>query len=297
MKIRTKIIALLALAGFGLAAPAATAATVAYSNTTGDLLLGFRATGGTGATQTYLVNLGAASAFRDYAAGDPTTSFVVNTTQIASGAFTSKIIGDIGADLAATFGADWYTRADLFWSVSGATQQITGTVNGDPLKTVYATKGENTFGTVETSWDRGSPTAQGTPNSKILAMGTAYNGDTSTANSNHGVVYNHTDINSYEDYMPGGSGSTPTAAFSYFAGGIEGNFGNGVLNGATNAALDLFRLQSGTGAGTYEGSFTISNTGALSFGAVSVPEPSRALLVAMGACGLVLRRRRPAAKA
>lgn len=295
MKIKTKIIALLALAGLGLAGTSAKAATVSYATNTGDLLLGFRATGGQGATQTYLVNLGAASAYRDYAAGDPVTSFIVNTTAIGTGpTFDSNIIGNIGADLAAVFGANWYERADVLWSVAAATQQITGTINGDPLKTIYASKAEQTFGTVETAWSRDSATAQGTPNSKIQTMGLAYNGDTSTANSNYGVIYNHSDINSYEDFQPGGSSSTATAAYSFFAGGVEGNFGGG----SANAALDLFRMQTGTGLGTYEGSFTITDSGQLSFGVAAVaPEPSRALLVAMGACGLVLRRRRSTVKA
>lgn len=295
MKIRTKVIALLVLASFGLAGTSAKAATVSYTTSSGDLLLGFRATGGQGATQTYLVNLGSASAFRDYAAGTPTTSFVLNTTAIGTGPFDSNIIGNIGADLAAVFGSDWYDRSDLFWSVSGATQQISGTINGDPVKTIYATKGEQTFGTTETPWALGSATAQGTPNSKIQTMGLAYNGDTSTANSDFGVIYNNSDINSYEDFMPGGSASTATSAFSYFAGGIEGNFGAG----AASTALDLFRMPTGSGSGTYEGSFTISQSGQLSFGSTTaVPEPSRALLVAFSGLGIVLRRRRrPSIKA
>ena len=68
-------------------------ATASYS--AGDLLLGFRASDGTGATKNYVVNLGSAD----------------NLSTLS----TPKLFGADGAiatDLTNVFGADWNTRSD-----------------------------------------------------------------------------------------------------------------------------------------------------------------------------------------
>jgi hypothetical protein len=92
----------------------------------------------------------------------------------------------------------------------------------------------------------------------------------------------------------GGSQTFTGNSFSYFANGIEGNFGNG----EEGTAIDLFRIeknnQGGTGANAYKGTFTINDTGVVTY-AVAVPEPTSAALLCIGA-GLVgfARRRRTA---
>ncbi len=100
MKMRLLTTAVLALAGLGLTVKPASAAAVSYSND--DLFLGFYASGGTGSSFDYLVNIGQASIYRD-----------------ATGAFALNI-GDIGADLSATYGSDWNTRSDLYWAFLAA---------------------------------------------------------------------------------------------------------------------------------------------------------------------------------
>src|SRR4051812_16953943 len=92
------------LASLIFAAPAARA-TLPYNN--GDLILGFRATGGTGATTNYEINLGNATLY---------------TT--ASGTVTPTL-GNLKADLDTIYGqgaTGWSTRGDVLWSVSGVVQ-------------------------------------------------------------------------------------------------------------------------------------------------------------------------------
>src|SRR3954464_3421427 len=122
--------ALLAMLAAVVGASGATAAT--YQP--GDVFLGFRASGGTGATKDYLVNLGAASQFTNATAVTP-----VNT-------------GNIATDLASAglFRGQWATRNDLFWGVSG-TAGLAG-ANGDPAKTTYATRARVSRTVQSTPW-------------------------------------------------------------------------------------------------------------------------------------------------
>jgi hypothetical protein len=81
-------------------------------------LLGFRATGGTGATQTYLLNIGQASTYRDAAAG-----FVLYRQS-----------WNIGADLVSIYGNSWFNRADLFWGVGGSERAVSADVANTPMQ-------------------------------------------------------------------------------------------------------------------------------------------------------------------
>ena len=109
---------LLAMAGaFALISNPADAAIV-YAD--GDLILGFRATGGQGASTDYLIDLGSAAS-------------IINS----AGPITFAI-GNIGGDLTTIFGS-WSTRGDVFWSVSGV-QKIAG--NGFANNTMFATRSD-----------------------------------------------------------------------------------------------------------------------------------------------------------
>ena len=94
----------------------------AASYSAGDLLLGFRATGGTGQTTDYIINLGSSTTIRDASIG------------------TS--LGDYGTDLTATYGSGWASRSDLFWGLATIREQdnpfTSNVVNGDPEGTLYA---------------------------------------------------------------------------------------------------------------------------------------------------------------
>lgn len=255
------------LFGAGLAATlaisssASIAATVA-NPTTSDIFLGFRASGGAGASTSYLVNLGQYSQFSGATPG---------STISLSG------IGDVGADLAATFGANWNTRQDLFWGVFG--------VGGSGSATVYASREQSTPGTPADAWPLLNATTRASTysqiNSVINSIG-GYRGSESTSNSTVGVLQtNSTQASSY-NYQVATAGTTDFGSVSQWT-SIEGDFGSGVAG----TRLDLFRINSS--AVTTPGSFGISPTGSLSF--TAIPEPTSSMLGLAGTTLLLIRRR------
>jgi hypothetical protein len=267
----------LAVAGITAAALPANAATFVA----GDLLLGFRATGGTGSTSNLIVNLGQADTiYRDA------------TSSIAS-------IINIGTELTNTYGAGWDTRSDLFWGVVGVrTASTLGvSVDGDPGRTNYLSAAQTSYnpGTqTSTPWTIGTETARGDTANDIQGLRTAYAAATGTTSA----VLNSASAGSWS--------INNTGSDSFRVGGsIEGSFGSG----ASGTALDLYRILNSSGGavgtntyanptgpvglGTYEGTFKISSAGVVSFDSpAAVPEPSRAVLAALGLGGLLLRRRR-----
>jgi len=128
----------LPLAGLALAATAATAAPWPVdlsqdpSNLVGNLILGVQATGRAGATTNVFFNLGPAHALRDNP--NPAGTLV-----------------NLDAELTAAYGAGRSARTDLYFGVfanrSNATPSGIGSAppeNGDPARTIYASKGVTT---------------------------------------------------------------------------------------------------------------------------------------------------------
>ena len=76
-------------------------AQVATFGDNGDLILGFRATGGSGANKSLLIDLGSYSSIA------------------ATGGFTLDF-SSAGSVLASTFGANWTSRNDLYWGTIGS---------------------------------------------------------------------------------------------------------------------------------------------------------------------------------
>ena len=212
----------------------------------GDLFLGFRASGGPGATQDYLVNIGSAANYTG-----------------AGAAFKITSLGNIGADLSAVFGSDWSTRGDVFWSVSGTN------LPADAAYTLYATRSRTNVSNPATPWLRRSPSAQSATDSKFDALALRYQTLGVAASSPVGTIQNTTDTNSYASYQPGGtSENSGGISFGSFNPSVEGNFG-----GASGSVLDLFKIESSTATGlpsTWVGSFTISASGQLTFTPASV---------------------------
>src|SRR5690349_5718216 len=66
----------------------------------GDLYAGFRVSGGIGGSTSYLVKVGQDTSL-------PTTL----------GSTIKLSLGNLGLDLVATYGAQWYTRQDLTWGI------------------------------------------------------------------------------------------------------------------------------------------------------------------------------------
>jgi len=107
--------------GMALAAPSAMGA---FTFANGDLILGFQATSGIGSDKNVFLNLGSGTSYRD----NPNVG----------------AIGNIGATLTLAFGANWYSRSDLYFGVVGNLNQQPNSgfgfrdpVNGDPSRTFY----------------------------------------------------------------------------------------------------------------------------------------------------------------
>lgn len=284
MKIRHPLTAsLLALAGAAFI-PLQASAQVPVVYNPDDLILAFRTTGAsTPAASDYLVNLGPASYFTGSAAG---SHISLNL---------ALDLGNIQADLVGLFGANWFNRADLFWSISGTSGSTAS--GGDPLRTLYASREEDTVGLQSTPWTRANTSAQAAPTNKLASLGAAFAADAgipnlSTANSDVAIIQAISAANSYASFQGGGS------SFSYFSPTIEGDFGSG----ADGTALDVYRLAPAVGAaigtgGDFVGSFNIDSSAQLTFNAAVVPEPGSAAFVAISAGLLGIIRRRPSAVA
>jgi hypothetical protein len=273
-------LALATMAGVVLSTSQATADPYAD----GDLILGFRATAGNGGSTNILVNLGSIATFRDA------------NTQI------SLDLGNLDADLDATFGANWATRADFLWSVSGV--QFSAGNGFSTNRNLIASRAQNSplaqpgFSN-SLPWNRGTLSTQGPPALKMQALANQYGLGTTgsisgtdqieSVNSPFALIQPHGQNNSFEEFMSGGGQSSSGSSFAYFSGGIEGNFGLG----ASGSALDLYVMTpAATGGGTFEGTFTIDDSAHLTFTPQGVPEPSSIFTLALGTAALGIVRRR-----
>lgn len=269
MKLKKSIItAILALAGIGWGIKPASAATLNYN--AGDVLVGFYATGGTGSSSTYVINLGS-----------------INTYLNASGSIDLSYLGNIGADLTAVYGSDWSTRADLYWGIAAAT----GTAVASQA-IVYGSHSRSELGVVSEGWNpiTNNNVRNGGVRANINSWGGTVNNVTSTANSNYATIGSTDTASSFSKQLSYGSAFPYGQAFSDASGWLAddflGNFGNGV-DGAT---LDFFRVGANTVNTYYVGTFGLSEAGQLSFNVV--PEPSTyALLIVVGVGFLAFRRR------
>ena len=261
---------------------AASSAMGAFTFTNGDLILGFQATGGVGATQNVFFNLGAGTAYRD----NPTIG----------------TIGNISTTLASVFGANWYSRSDVYFGVIGNLNgnnnppgfQSAPAVNGDPSRTFYLSTatvnvGEGTL--IAASAYPGSSLGSAATNltgmeTMIVGLTTEADGAAILSQDTQPVQWS----NGWTTWNP-----TPGASFGVFTGGIQQNFGKA----EEYTSVDLQRvLSTNTGAtpegiiggGTYETTFRIGSDGSIS----AIPEPSSSLLALVAGIALTVRRRRNA---
>lgn len=252
---------LLVLAGMTAVLSTGQAATVA-APVSGDLFLAFRATGGQGSSQSYIVNIGSDTGYRNAAPGST---------------FTVSGLGSIGADLVATFGGTWFSRNDLFWGIFGTRDSASSII--------YGSKEQNPLGSATLPWPTLTQTARNGTSTAIVSVISGlggYTGADATLNSPVGTVQTNSSNDSSYNKQVSASGTTDFGSLSQWN-SIEGSF----ANGTAGTALDLYRI-GGLGV-SQVGTFTIDNSGALGFAAV--PEPGTALFMATAGIALLMRRR------
>lgn len=262
----TKGYLLLALAGL-LSAPILASAAVVSAPQPGDIFLAFRALGGTGAPTSYLVNIGVDTTYRNAAAGSN---------------FNVAALGNIAADLVATYGANWNTRADVQWSIFGT--------RGTGFIANYASLPQSTTTLPSLAFNPQDQTQRSNVSGAIndvLVQPNGYLGREATVNSTVAVLQPNTgDSSSYAQQV--GGGATDFGSLSGWS-SIEGNFSSGTA--ATS--LDLYRFSGTSSSNTAAllGTFRISDNGTLNFAAV--PEPGSAgLALLAGSLVWAGRRRR-----
>jgi hypothetical protein len=267
-------------AGLLLTAPARAITAVA-----GDLILGFRASGGQGAATNLEVNLGSAATYYGAAPG---SSFVV------TGLSTS--------DLVATYGGGWASRSDLSFGIVGTTGATT--VGGVPARTIWASRAEDTPGTSSTPWLRGSVFTLQVPSGNISSLYSGAPGSLSNfpaAGSPTSALVSNSLSGSWtaqEDFTPG-------VSFRYFNPSVLITMDDipstpAVYDGVNGyAVLDLFEVRPGTAGApaTLVGAFGLNSNGQLVFSTspsvfAPVPEPTVTLSALGGLLMLTLRRRR-----
>jgi len=92
----------LAIAAFAVTTGAQAQSPLSYS--AGNIFLGFRSSGGTGAANSFLFNLGNFSSLNI----------------VAQGASPQTVV-DLGSELTTVFGANWKTRGQVTWGIFGMT--------------------------------------------------------------------------------------------------------------------------------------------------------------------------------
>jgi len=299
MKILSLSASALTLTAALLLAPSTSKATLVYND--GDLLLGFTATSGTGSSVDYLVDLGSAT---NYIAGG----------SFATGAPVKLTLGNIGADLAATYGAGWATNANLIWSING-TQRLAG--NGFAKNTAFGSLPESTVGVQTIAPPQPSVSSASNLTGKLLSQSGSY--ALGSTNTNGGGLANGDQVQStnstvalfqpvgfsqsYASYQPNGVNTSGATAYGYYNPGNLNDFTNGV----GGSVADLYELGSGATGVNYLGVFQFDNSGNLYFDSASpssasfplsqTPEPTSFAMLAIGAGFLGMARRRRAVQA
>lgn len=266
------------LAFAGLAGSASAQVSPALS----DLIIGFHASGGTGATTNLEVDLGSVGNL---------FSVGLNSTVTFSNLNVS--------DLIANYGAGWASRSDLTWGVIAADSAQNGILgpNNTPARTIWATSATTAGGSEITAAGTAAPWARqpgSTQQAGNAAVGTVYSGFSSgTVGANSSSITlatgNSQSWTSAKDTSTG-------VAFSVLNPNTQ--FEQTTNTGGGQVFADLYELRPGSsGNGTLLGSFALSNAGVLTYTS-AIPEPSTyAALAGVCAMGLAIIRRRRTVKA
>jgi hypothetical protein len=223
-----------------IASQAVAQVTVHYND--GDLFLGFRSTDG---TQDYLVDIGQPNQFVNAPPG--TTITITNASPI---------------DLSTVFGNDWYTRIDpntgtnaVRWAFVGGRLVAAG---GDVANTLYSSNPTNI------PWPRRSNASQSGTTSLTDAMGTTYDGNLSTPNSNTAIIQQDGSANSYASFQPNGPNS----------GGISFQTWNPYNEGTPDMTLTFDRIVPSSSGGQSQllGTLALMDNGTVLFTAAPMAQ-------------------------
>jgi hypothetical protein len=224
---------------------------------TDDLLLGIRATSGTGTSQNVYFNLG-------------NTVDIKNTPN-------QGVVGNIAADLIATYGANWFSRTDLVFGVIGNRSNLSptiepGTPPQEPGRTFYVSTAASSAGAaaLRPSLGSGSLGTGGTnfsgiknylvlPSTSPDAFTATTSGATILDETLHPTSWN----NSWSKWNP----TAGVAGFGVFSGGIQNSFGTG-----SEVFVDVQRMVANTPT-TYVTTVGIASTGAVRLFTASVATP------------------------
>lgn len=241
----------------------------------GDIFIGFYAASGEGAGRNLIVNLGAYQQFDNRDGG----SFSVTNVAIA--------------DLSGIYGADWNTRTDLVWTVTGFTSNTS--VDGLTRNSVFASSPRVDIGNAPDAIASNNDSALALDRTNIETIKNLFNVTDTTANSTvsvnvdatHSQAFtNRQNANNTARFGPLGANDASGTNITDFYGLVPTSGG---IAPAGNAAANGW-----TRGSNYLGTFTLDATG-LTFTASTsaVPEPaSFAALGGLVALGFAASRRR-----
>ncbi len=252
-------------------ASAAFAATTTDPLEAGDIVVGFYTDSGTGATQNLIVNLGS---YTRLEANDGATL-----------AFDAGIV----ADLAATYGPDWNSRTDLFWTVAGTLYATS--VNGLTRNTVFAASPRAAADDAPVPIASGSDSTLAAVRLHIQAIGITYNVYDTTANSAVAVLVEGGNPDSFQarqqtsnapQFGPANANPVAGARVSDFYGLVPTSGGVAPTGLSADATGRVW-----TRGVNYLGYFTLTASG-LSFTASGSAAPSAPVFVTQPASQTVL---------
>lgn len=251
--------------------------------TDGELILGFRATGGTGSSVNLEVDLGSIALIGANivytAPGGSGVTLTPGSTMTLTGLNVSDLNSNFGTSLT------WNKRSDLLWSVVGttfnsgnlglATNTLWGTsVNNavvpKQLASSFQSAAAGNIDTYTASFGSGTQGANTTAVTKTNSVGGSY-----TVQEGGNAFGFHTNSQVTEQVLE--------------------NNTNIVDNSFVSSELYQLTSQSGTHPASDLGTMKLSSAGVLTF--TAVPEPSTYVMFAVGVAALFVLRRRRSAKA
>ena len=258
----------------------------------GDLLMGF-VTASSGSEDTLIARLGTAASFRDgFDGGTSQINFATIGTQL------NTLYSPAGGD------TPWYNRPDLYVSIFAATGSNTEgseLFGRDPYRTIYVSRSRSATNSVagsarSTAWTLGTNAGMTTGSSQINVTGGRY--FLSTADPGGVAIIAKSEPNTLDQFTR----PTTNVSFGAFSGGVEQTltattWGTLGAAGTVEAALDLYRLQAvndipgqyGAGnavrSGVYKGTFTINQSGQISFIAAGAASGFNAWAISKGLPG------------